>query len=357
MQQPEHILITGGAGFAGSRLALGLRERCPGTRVTAFDNLRRRGSEFNLNRLREGGVAFAHGDVRRIEDLEAAGRFDLMIECSAEPSVLAGYGVSPEYVVHTNLTGAVNCMELCRRHDAGMIFLSTSRVYPIAAIRNLAYRETETRFELEAHQNVPGVSPDGFSEDFPLDGIRSLYGATKLSAELLLQEFGAMYGLPYIINRCGVLTGPWQMGKADQGVVVLWVARHIYGGRLNYIGFGGSGKQVRDILHIDDLLDLIRCQIENLNSLNGALFNAGGGRDSSLSLLELTSLCRDITGNAIEIGHEKEDRHADIPCYITDNRRVTAATGWKPQRDTTTIIEEITCWIQDHETLLRPVLS
>lgn len=351
------ILITGGAGFVGSCLALGLRRHRDGDRVIALDNLKRRGSELNLSRLREAGVEFVHGDIRNPEDLDAVGGIDLILECSAEPSVLSGYGGSPAYVLNTNLTGSINCFELARKHGAGVIFLSTSRVYPVAAINGLSYTEQETRFALDAAQPVPGASARGIAEDFPLDGPRSLYGATKLCSELVLQEYQDMYGVKAVINRCGVITGPWQMGKVDQGVVVLWVARHVYGGRLGYIGFGGRGKQVRDMFHVEDLLQLILYEIEHLDDLSGRVFNAGGGRGVSTSLLELTKHCQEVTGNTIEIANIVEDRPADIRLYVTDNTRVTQATGWSPQRDVKAIVTDIHAWICEHREALRPILT
>lgn len=352
----KRILITGGAGFVGSHLAMGLRAACEAVEVLAFDNLKRRGSELNLSRLREAGVGFLHGDVRSLADLEQAGKADLVIECSAEPSVLAGYGESPEYVVHTNLTGAMNCLEFARRHEAGMLFLSTSRVYPIEMLRNLRFEETETRFTLAASQEVPGVSVEGISELAPLDGPRSIYGATKLAAEIMLAEYRDAYGLPIVVNRCGVITGPWQMGKVDQGVVVLWAARHAYGGKLQYIGYGGSGKQVRDLLHVDDLLQLVLHQVAHLDALQGQTFNVGGGTACSASLLEMTQLCQEFTGNSIEIGSVAEDRVADVPLYVTDARKVQECTGWQPKHNARGVFDDVCRWLRDHRAALEPLL-
>ena len=164
------ILVTGGAGFVGSSLALFLKEGDPGLRVLALDNLRRRGSELNLQRLQAAGVEFVHGDIRNREDLELPSKIDLVVECSAEPSVLAGLDSSPEFVLRTNLVGTLNLLEVCRRHDAGMIFLSTSRVYPIAALSSLALDEGPTRFEIASRQELGGVSTEGIAEAFPLAG-------------------------------------------------------------------------------------------------------------------------------------------------------------------------------------------
>jgi CDP-paratose 2-epimerase len=160
-----------------------------------------------------------------------------------------------------------------------------------------------------------------------------------------------------VVNRCGVLTGPWQMGKVDQGVVVLWVARHVYGGRLSYIGYGGTGKQVRDMLHIDDLLRLVEYQIDHLDELSGETFNVGGGRAVSASLRELTAICEEVTGNRVDIGKVPEDRAADIRYYVTDHTRVTERTGWRPGKDVRAIVEDIHAWIRANRDALRPILD
>ncbi|MEO7273350.1 MAG: NAD-dependent epimerase/dehydratase family protein, partial [Vicinamibacterales bacterium] len=178
------ILITGGAGFVGSSLATALSRGVSGTEVCAFDNLRRRGSELALARLAAANVAFVHGDVRSPGDLAAAGRFDLLIDCSAEPSVHAGYGDDPSYVVHTNLTGTVHCLEAARRSGAAIIFLSSSRVYPIPGLRALPLERRGQRFEIPAEASGTGWSARGLTAEFPLTGFRSMYGATKLASEL-----------------------------------------------------------------------------------------------------------------------------------------------------------------------------
>ena len=256
----RQVLITGGAGFVGSSVGLGLAQRYPEWEITALDNLKRRGSELNLPRLKQAGIKFVHGDIRNGEDLDPVVlQPDLILECSAEPSVLAGY-TSPGYMLQTNLVGTINCLELARQTQADFVFLSTSRVYPITYLNTLQYTEKETRFELLTQQSLPGASIHGISETFPLNKARSLYGSTKLASELLIAEYADAYGLRTLINRCGVLTGPWQMGKVDQGVFALWMANHYFEKPLKYIGYGGTGKQVRDFLHVADLLDLIDFQ-------------------------------------------------------------------------------------------------
>ena len=353
----NNILITGGAGFVGSNLAVKLKNKYPTASVVSMDNLKRRGSELNLPRLRDAGVKFVHGDIRNKEDFEELSDTELLIECSAEPSVLAGLSSSPAYLINTNLLGSINCLEYARTHNAAFIFISTSRVYPIDRINDLNYTEEKTRLTLSKSQRVPGVTENGISEDFPLDGARSLYGTTKLSSELLLQEYIYNYGLKGIINRCGVITGPWQMGKVDQGVFVLWVARHIYGGNLSYIGYGGEGKQVRDFIHIDDLFDILDIQLNNFAQYNGQTFNIGGGVKNSLSLQELTKLCENVTGNKLNITKVRETRPADLKSFIMDSRKISKVANWQQKIDAKKTIQDIASWIHDNENLLRPILS
>jgi CDP-paratose 2-epimerase len=339
------ILVTGGAGFIGSSTALGLAARHPDWEVVVLDNLSRRGSELNLPRLRQAGIAFAHGDVRDLEDLLAVGDVQAIVECSAEPSVLAGVDGSPDYAVRTNLLGAYHCLELARRHGAQMVFLSTSRVYPVGGLLGLAVTETDTRFELAGEQPLPGASPAGIAEDFPLGGARTLYGTTKLAAELLIEEYRAAYGLRAVVNRCGVVAGPWQMGKVDQGVFTYWILAHHFHRPLRYIGFDGSGKQVRDLLHAEDLVDLIERQLLDPDHWDGVVANVGGGRECSLSLRETTELCAQITGNAMQVTAEGSDRPGDVPIYISDCARLHAHTDWRPRCTPEQILADIHAWV------------
>ncbi|MFM8007615.1 MAG: NAD-dependent epimerase/dehydratase family protein [Dolichospermum sp.] len=206
-------------------------------------------------------------------------------------------------------------------------------------------------------QHLIGASNHGISEEFPLDKARSLYGSTKLASELLITEYADAYGIRTLINRCGVLTGPWQMGKVDQGVFALWMAFHYFQKPLKYIGYGGTGKQVRDFLHIADLLDLIDIQICSLEDLKGQTFNVGGGVNNTLSLSETTQLCEEITGNQIPITPIPENRIGDVPIFITDSRKVMNATGWQPQRDAKTTLTEIYEWICQFESQVSDIFN
>lgn len=348
------ILITGGAGFVGSALAKYFRGSEPSCHVVALDNLRRRGSERNVGELAALGVTFVHGDVRNPADLKALdGNFDLLIEASAEPSVLAGVGGSPRYVLDTNLGGAVNCLEFARARCGGLVFLSSSRVYSIEPLVRLPLVANTTRLDMPTSDcPIPGVSFDGIGETFACNTQRSYYGASKLAAEMLCQEYAAHAGLPVVINRCGVIAGPGQFGKSDQGVFTLWVARHHFGRALKYTGFGGNGLQVRDLLHPADLCELINLQMQSLAKFSGGTFNVGGGRAGSVSLQEFTTLCRQSTGREVPIAEDATTTSVDIPWYITNHSKISALSGWAPQRGPVVIVDDIAQWVRANESTL-----
>jgi len=339
------ILITGGAGFVGSNLAINLKKNSSLLEIYCLDNLRRRGSELNLPHLIKQGIYFFQGDIRNKEDFLQIPSFDLMLECSAEPSVLAGINSSPEYLINTNLIGTLNCLEEVRKKKAKIIFLSTSRVYPLDKINSLNSKEDLTRFSLKENQQVKGITSKGINENFSLEGPRSLYGATKLASELFIQEYFSTYNIDSIINRCGLISGPGQFGKSDQGIVVSWVFNHFIQKPLKYIGYGGEGKQVRDFLHIGDLYSLINYQIHNFNKLKNQTFNVGGGLENSSSLQELTKTCSDVTGKKIEIYKISKNRKMDIKWFITDSSKIQSLSCWKPKKNLNTTVSEIYNWI------------
>jgi len=315
-----------------------------------MDNLYRRGSELNVPRLTQAGVQFRRGDVRRPAEFPK-GPFDFLVECSAEPSALAGQDGSPDYLFETNLTGAYHCFEKARQWNSRVLFLSTSRIYPVARLESHPFLEEPTRFSW-LDKGVAGITSAGVSEELQLAGARSLYGFTKLGAEQLIEEYRAAFGLRAAVNRCGVIAGPWQFGKVDQGVVSLWALAHHFGRALRYIGYGGTGKQVRDVLHVQDLCDLLIEQLAEFDRWDGWLGNVAGGRRNAVSLCELTTLCQKITGRKVKVTSEEANRPNDLRIFIGDCARLFQRTKWRPQRDVARIVGDIAAWIKDHESSL-----
>lgn len=284
------ILITGGCGFVGSSLAKHFKTKYPSYEITVFDNLYRKGSELNIEPLEKLGITFIKGDVRFYDDLKELD-FDILIEASAEPSVMAGRGgADRRYLIDTNFNGLINCLDIALERKAPVVFISTSRVYPpMSVINSLNYTVTDKRYDL-VPCDIDGVSENGFSEKLSLDGARSLYGTTKLAGEMMITEYIETLGLKAVVNRSGLIAGAGQFGKTDQGgVVTHWAASYIYDKPLAIFG---NGKQVRDILHVKDLTRLIDIQIHDLYRFAGETFNVGGGLSNSLSIKELDDLCK-----------------------------------------------------------------
>jgi CDP-paratose 2-epimerase len=352
------ILITGGCGFVGSNLAVLFKQYYAVSEVYCLDNLSRRGSEINLQKVLAAGGQFVHGDVRVKTDFDRIPKVDIVIDAAAEPSVLAGKVPGElENLIDTNLNGTINTLYFAKKHQSAIIFLSTSRVYPYDTLAKSSLVVSPKRFNISNDQAFVGLSEQGVAENYPLEGLRSLYGATKLASEYFIQEFANNFSLPAIINRCGVLSGPYQMGKIDQGVIVLWMAKHFWKGRLGYIGYGGLGQQARDVLHVRDLFRLVQWQIANLGLLKGQIYNVGGGLENTVSLSELTDLCSQITGNNIEIGSSLENRPGDLPIYVTDNSKIKDFSGWEPEIGIETLLIEIFDWLNKDQTMLKPILS
>jgi CDP-paratose 2-epimerase len=335
-----NILVSGVCGFVGSELALGLRQA--GHTVTGFDNFSRPGSRLNLPRIEAAGVRFFQGDTRFEKDLAQISGFDWVIDAAANPSVLAGIDNktgSRELLEH-NLWGTVNLLELCKRESAGLILLSTSRVYSIEGLKGLPLAEAEGAFTLG--EESPAAGPKGIREEFSTASPISLYGVSKLASEQIALEYGAAFGFPVWINRCGVIAGAGQFGKPDQGIFSYWIHSWAARAPLKYIGFEGSGHQVRDCLHPSDLLDLIlrQLQCQDTKSQIPKIMNVGGGEESAVSLRQLSQWCAKKLGPR-EIGMDKAPRPFDVPWVVLDTTRCRDAWGWTPRRSVWDICNEI----------------
>jgi CDP-paratose 2-epimerase len=345
------ILVTGVCGFVGSALALHLRANAEQTDIFGIDSLTRPGGEWNRERLRAAGVRVFHGDVRCASDLEALPTAEWVIDAAANPSVRAGVdgrSTSRQLVEH-NLLGTVNVLEYCRRVGAGLILLSTSRVYSIPALAALPVRVAGTRFELDVDaSHVPaGASARGLSEAFSTAAPVSLYGGTKLASECLALEYADSFSLPVWIDRCGVMAGAAQFGTADQGVYSYWLHAWRAEIPLRYIGFGGQGWQVRDVLHPEDLALLVWHQMQAPRAEAPRICNIGGGRTGSTSLAELSAWCAARFGPR-RIASEPETRPLDAPWVVMDSSQAASAWNWTPTRSLESILDEIAAFAEAH---------
>ncbi len=329
------ILITGGCGFVGSNIAIFLKKRLKNVNVRTLDNLFRKGSKINRLRLKKFGIKNYNFDIKNYKKIAGLSKFDLIIDCCAEPAIELSHR-EPDRVFNTNLIGTFNVLKKCLKDNANIIFLSSSRVYSIPVLRKIIKKKNISK---------PIKSRTKINENFDTSSPSSLYGFTKLGSEKLIQEFSFMSNIKYIINRFGVIAGPWQFGKQDQGFVSMWVARHMFKNKLSYIGFGGHGNQIRDIIHIDDVCKIILIQIKQIKNKNNNIFNIGGGIKNSISLRDLTSKCIKLTGNKLSITKIKKTSKFDIPYFVTDNTKIEKIYKWKPMKNIKNILDDINYWL------------
>ena len=337
-----NILITGGCGFVGTNLSLYLKSKK--FNVYTLDNLSRKGSKFNYKVLKKKKIKNFKINIANYKKLKGLRKFDLIIDCCAEAAVEVSRKKIDE-VFNTNLIGTFNILKKAKRDKSKIIFLSSSRVNSIKNINKIIGNNSNLKKKLHINKLID----DKFENSRP----KSLYGFTKLASEMLIEEFNYAFGLKYIINRCGVISGPLQFGKQDQGFVSLWVIHHIMKKKLSYIGYGGHGNQVRDVLHIDDLCELIHKQIKIINKNYNKLYTVGGSKISYTSLKNLTKICQNITGNKISIDKKKSTSIYDIPYFITDNRKVSKAYKWRPKKNINKIVYDITTWINNNKNLIQ----
>jgi CDP-paratose 2-epimerase len=344
------ILITGICGFTGSILARTLQEFDSGIELWGIDNLLRAGSEQNRAPLRASGVHLLHGDVRSPSDLDMVPEVQWVIDAAASPSVLAGVNgdSSSRQLLEHNLVSSINLLEFCKRTGAGLILLSTSRVYSIAPLVNLPVTiENEAyRPQLDSYCIV-GLSSEGVAENFPTTPPLSLYGATKLASELIALEYVEAFGLPIWINRCGVLAGAGQFGRPDQGIFAFWINSYLRRWPLNYIGFDEQGHQARDCLHPRDVAALVWKQMKSPDRQVERVQNVGGGVASAMSLAQLSSWCAARFGKHA-VGRDAASRPYDVRWLVLDAARATRNWDWRPAFSVEQILEEIAAHAEAH---------
>lgn len=338
------ILISGICGFVGSTLAKTLLGTGRGYEIYGFDNFIRPGSENNRAELKTLGVKLFHADLRAASDLETLPGVDWVIDAAANPSVLAGVDgkTSSRQLVEHNLVGTINLLEYCKSHKAGFILLSTSRVYSIAPLANLKVTAVNDAFVPNPGAVLPpGLSPAGIDETFATTAPISLYGSTKLASEALALEYGETFGFPVFVNRCGVLAGAGQFGRADQGIFAYWINSWRQKRPLRYLGFGGHGHQVRDCLHPQDLVPLIEKQIVAPTlPATDRVVNLSGGATSAMSLKQLSDWCGQRFGPHTVVS-DGTIRPFDIAWIVLDSAKASRLWRWQPTKKTSAILEEI----------------
>ena len=339
------VLITGICGFVGSSLAQCLLERHDNLSICGIDNLMRTGSELNRARLRQLGVAYIHGDIRAASDFESLPTVDWVIDAAANPSVLAGVqaGFGSRQLFEHNLASLVNVLEYCRMRRASLVLLSSSRVYSISALCSIPLREDGTAFRLDDSKPLPtGATLRGIGPAFSTEPPISLYGSTKLASEKVALEYGYAFDFRVWIDRCGVLAGPGQFGTPNQGIFSYWINAHLRRRALRYIGFGGTGKQVRDALHPQDLAELVDRQMGCDRSDGRRLYTIGGGCENAMSLAELTAWCDSRFGKHAPVA-DLRPRTYDIPWMVMDNHHAESDFGWRPKTQMEDILSQIAC--------------
>ena len=337
------ILITGGCGFVGSNIAIFLKKNLKKADIFSVDNLYRDGSKINRERLKNFKIKNYNFDIKNYNKILTLKKCDLIIDCCAEPAIEVS-SRDPDRIFDTNLIGTFNLVKKTKKDKAKIIFLYSSRVYSIINLRNL-FKNLNLKKKLKKRIEI--------NENFETNNPSSLYGFTKLSSEKLIKEFSYMSKIRYLINRFGVIAGPWQFGKQDQGFVSLWIAKHLFKKKLSYIGFGGHGHQVRDLIHIDDVCEIMLLQIKNFHRIYNKTFNIGGGIKNSISLHELTMKCEDITGNKIKLGKISKTSKFDVPYFVTDNSKFQKYYKWKPKNNLNRILNDIFLWLKNNKKIRK----
>jgi CDP-paratose 2-epimerase len=321
-----------------------------GIRVAGMDNLIRPGAETNRMRIERLGVEFIHGDLRSASDIAGLPPCEWVIDAAANPSVLAGLsgaGSSRRLFEH-NLTGFGNVLEYCREHKAGLLLLSSSRVYSIPALGAIPLRVQDQAFAVDLASPLPrGLTVNGIGVDFSTAAPVSLYGATKLASEIMALEYGAAFDFPVWITRCGVLAGAGQFGTPAQGIFAFWVNAHLRRRPIRYIGFNGAGYQARDAFHPRDLAALMVAQMRTARCNGQRVYTAGGGPPNTMSLAQLTAWCDGRFGRHTP-DVDPEPRMYDIPWMVMDNTEAARDFGWQIEMSLPAVLEGIAQHASQH---------
>lgn len=339
----KKALVTGGAGFIGSNLTSHLLKNS--WEVIVFDNLSRRGVEKNLVWLLQPpnakNLQIEVKDVRDFEALkEAVGKTDVVFHLAAQVAVTTSF-LNPREDFEINALGSFNVLEAVRqtKHRPIVIFSSTNKVY--GAMGKIKVKKGRRRYSYLDF-------PNGIDEDYPLD-FHSPYGCSNGVADQYTRDYYRMYGIPTVVFRQSCIYGPRQMGVEDQG----WVAHlAILAHHSKPITIYGDGKQVRDLLYIDDLIGVYMQAVKKIEKVAGQVYNVGGGRENSLSLLEYIDLLEKKIKRKIKIKYGQW-RPGDQKVFISNNGKARKELGWEPKISFEKGVGNLLDWIGENEDLFR----
>ncbi len=338
------ILVTGGAGFVGCHLVHDLLG--DNRKVTVLDSLSRRGSERNLEWLQrqhpDGDLRFVKGDVRDPQAVKSAAEdVDAIYHLAGQVAVTSSVQ-DPRLDFEINALGTLNVLEAARQSPCQpvVMFTSTNKVY--GGMEDVALVEKDTSYE---YRDLP----DGIPESRPLD-FHSPYGCSKGAADQYVRDYARIYGLRTVVFRMSCIYGPRQFGNEDQG----WLAHFIISaGTGAPITIYGDGKQVRDVLFVEDLVRALRGAVDKISVTAGKVYNIGGGPANTLSVWqEFGRLLAELSGEAVTVSY-RDWRPGDQPCYVSDIRSVGRDLGWKPEVDKRAGIRRLWEWVSSNKEVFR----
>lgn len=333
------LLITGGCGFLGSNLAQDAIQR--DDELIIFDNLSRSGSIDNLAWLKsQGEFRYIHGDIRNTNDvtgLVADVKPDAIFHLAGQVAMTTSIA-NPRMDYEVNVLGTFNLLEAVRQHapDAAVVYSSTNKVY--GDLEQYAYRETETRYECIEY-------PNGFDERVPLD-FHSPYGCSKGAADQYMLDYARIFGLKTVVFRHSSMYGGRQFATYDQGWIGWFCQKAIEASQgfiHNPFTISGTGKQVRDVLHADDIISLYFSVLRNVNAASGRAFNIGGGINNSLSLIELLDMLEHFIARPLSYTRIAP-RQSDQRVFVADITKANSLIDWKPRVESRTGIRMMLDW-------------
>ena len=328
-----NIIITGGCGFVGSSLCLYLKKNLKGSKILSIDNLSKNYSRFNQKILKKNNIENKKINLGKLNSLKHVNfKADIIIDCSAEPAVEISKKKIVK-VIESNFISTLNILEKNKRDKSKLMFISSSRVYPIID----SYKKFQ---DYKKKKLIPT-----FTEQENLKGAKTIYGFTKAASEELIEEFSYSEKIKYIINRCGIISGPGQYGKVEQGLISLWMWRHINKINITFNGYGGKGLQVRDVLFINDFCELILIQIKNFKNYENNLFCVGGGPKNLINLRNLTKICQKISKNKLKVRRNLKTSIYDVPYYVTSLKKIKKISNWKPKINLNEGLKDIYNWM------------